>query len=129
VADPAAPIGVVSAPPPAAAPVPTEQSSEFTVTAPLIGVFYRSARQGEPPLVAPGDRVAADQPLGLIEVMKPFHEVTAGRTARVVAIHAADATPVEYGAALFTLSPIESAQPVALFGSYIDDRPQVIHSG
>lgn len=103
----AAPTAAVLAPLPADAPVPAERSDEFTVTAPLIGVFYRSARQGEPPLVAPGDRVEADQPLGLIEVMKTFHEVTAGRTARVVAIRAADAAPVEYGAALFTLSPSE----------------------
>lgn len=92
---------------PPAAPAPTPEAGEFTVTAPLIGVFYRSARQGEPPLVAPGDRVEADQPLGLIEVMKTFHEVTAGRTARVVAVRAADAAPVEYGTALFTLSTSE----------------------
>ena len=88
-------------------PGTAERTGEFTVAAPLIGIFYRSARQGESPLVAPGDRVEADQPLGLIEVMKTFHEITAGRTARVVAIRAADATPVEYGEALFTLSPSE----------------------
>lgn len=86
---------------------PMSASAEFTVTAPLIGVFYRSVRQGEAPLVAPGDLVAADQPLGLIEVMKTFHEVTVGRAARVVAVLAADAAPVEYGEALFTLAPVE----------------------
>lgn len=101
------PIDATPEPPPADALVPAAPSDEFTVTAPLIGVFYRSARQGEPPLVAPGDRVEADQPLGLIEVMKTFHEVTAGRAARVVAVRAADAAPVEYGEALFTLSPSE----------------------
>jgi biotin-dependent carboxylase-like uncharacterized protein len=103
----AMPIGATPTPPESDAPAPTARADEFTVTAPLIGVFYRSARQGESPLVAPGDRVEADQPLGLIEVMKTFHEVTAGRPAHVVAVRAADATPVEYGAALFTLSPLE----------------------
>jgi biotin-dependent carboxylase-like uncharacterized protein len=103
----AAPREVAPLPTTVGAAAPAERDDEFTVTAPLIGVFYRSARQGEPPLVAPGDRVAADQPLGLIEVMKTFHEVTAGRAARVVAVRAADATPVEYGEALFTLSPSE----------------------
>jgi len=103
----AAPTVALPVPPPADESAPAAHTSEFTVTAPLIGIFYRSARQGEPPLVAPGDRVEAEQPLGLIEVMKTFHEVTAGRTARVVAIRAADAAPVEYGEALFTLSPIE----------------------
>ena len=96
-----------SEPPRRAEATPAAPADEFTVTAPLLGVFYRSARQGEPPLVAVGDRVGADQPLGLIEVMKTFHEVTAGRAARVVAIHAADAAPVEYGETLFTLSPVE----------------------
>ena len=96
-----------SASPPTDEPAALDHADEFTVTAPLIGIFYRSVRQGEPPLVAIGDRVAADQPLGLIEVMKTFHEITAGRAARVVAIRAADAAPVEYGEALFTLSPNE----------------------
>lgn len=105
--EPIAPLGVDPASSPADEPAPAQEPGEFTVTAPLLGVFYRSARQGEPPLVAPGDRVEADQPLGLIEVMKTFHEVTAGRMARVVAVRATDATPVEYGAALFTLSPVE----------------------
>lgn len=86
---------------------PASASGEFIVTAPLIGVFYRSVRQGEPPLVTPGDLVTADQPLGLIEVMKTFHEVTAGHPARVIAALAADAIPVQYGDALFTLAPVE----------------------
>jgi biotin carboxyl carrier protein len=86
---------------------PAADTGKFTVTAPLIGVFYRSARQGEPPLVAPGDLVEADQPLALIEVMKTFHEVTASQRARVIAVLAADAAPVEYGQALFTLEPIK----------------------
>ena len=105
VATRAAPLDAAPAAPTADESGTAERTGEFTVTAPLIGIFYRSTRQGEPPLVAPGDRVEADQPLGLIEVMKTFHEITAGRTARIVAIHAADAAPVEYGEALFTLSP------------------------
>jgi antagonist of KipI len=84
---------------------PAADAGEFTITAPLIGVFYRSVRQGEAPLVAPGDLVEADQPLALIEVMKTFHEVTAGRRARVTAVLADDAAPVEYGQALFRMEP------------------------
>jgi biotin carboxyl carrier protein len=87
-------------------PVLTADAGSFTVTAPVIGVFYRSARQGDSPLVAPGDLVEADQPLGLIEVMKTFHEVTAGRRARVAAVLADDAAPVEYGQALFRMEMV-----------------------
>src|SRR5205814_1321367 len=50
-----------------------EAGDQLTVTAPFLGVFYRSARQGETPLVAPGDLVEPEQPLALIEVMKTFH--------------------------------------------------------
>jgi antagonist of KipI len=103
-ANPAPPVGQ-----PAAPDTPAEQTGagEFTVSAPFLGVFYRAAKAGEPPLVAPGDHVAPDQPLGLIEVMKTFHEVTAGRSARVLEILAADATPVEYGQPLFRLAAEE----------------------
>lgn len=83
----------------AASPPP----DEFTVTAPFLGVLYRATQPGEAPLVATGDVVAPDQPLALIEVMKTLHPVTAGRRARVVAVLAEDATPVEYGQPLFTL--------------------------
>lgn len=90
------------------------EKTPLTVTAPFIGVFYRGARQGEPPLVEPGDIVEPDQPLGLIEVMKTFHEITAGRRARVAAILADDAAPVEYGQALFTLDAAVDRAPADL---------------
>ncbi len=99
----AAPAADLADPPGGEAPPHPDGADEFTITAPFIGIFYRTARQGEPPLVAPGDTVAADQPLGLIEVMKTFHEVTAGQPARVLAVLAEDGAPVEYGQPLFTL--------------------------
>lgn len=83
---------------------------EFTVTAPLLGVFYRSQRPGEPPFVQPGDVVEADQTLGLIEVMKTFHQVTAGRRARLLAALTEDGAPVEYGQPLFTLAAVPDEQ-------------------
>jgi biotin-dependent carboxylase-like uncharacterized protein len=106
----AGPAGATAAdrPAPEASPA-APPGDELTVGAPLLGVFYRAARSGEPPLVAPGDVVAPDQPLGLIEVMKTFHPVTAGRRARVRAVLAEDAAPVEYGQPLFALAPLDAA--------------------
>ena len=105
-ANPAHPVGQLAAP-----DTPAEQTGvgEFTVSAPVIGVFYHAAKAGEPPLVAPGDHVAPDQLLGLIEVMKTFHEVTTGQPARVLEILVADATPVEYGQPLFRLAAEEES--------------------
>jgi antagonist of KipI len=99
----AAPIAPAEQPAPLATSAEQAGADEFTITAPFIGVFYRAAKTGDPPLVAPGGHVAPDQPLGLIEVMKTFHEVTAGQPARVLEVLAADATPVEYGQPLFRL--------------------------
>lgn len=98
-------VGAASAsvsPPPADVAGP----DEFTISAPFIGVFYRAARPGDPPLVVPGDSVAPDQSLGLIEVMKTFHEVTAGRAARVLAVEVEDGAAVEYGQPLFRMARV-----------------------
>ena len=52
--------------------------SKQEIRSPLPGVFYRSANPNTPPYKTDGDLVAADDIIGLIEVMKSFHEVKAG---------------------------------------------------
>ncbi len=57
------------------------------VTAPLTGVFYRSASPQGPPFVQVGSVVSAGDVIGLIEAMKLFNEVrstVAGRVRRIV---------------------------------------------
>ncbi|EAR51716.1 acetyl-CoA carboxylase [Oceanicola granulosus HTCC2516] len=44
---------------------------------PLPGVFYRKPAPNEPNFVEDGASVAAGTVIGLVEVMKSFHEVTA----------------------------------------------------
>jgi len=67
-----------------------------TITAPIMGVFYRSPAPGEPAFVEIGDTVDAGQPVGMIEAMKVFSEVLAeqgGRVRRVVAENGALVQP------------------------------------
>jgi biotin carboxyl carrier protein len=67
-----------------------------TISAPIMGVFYRSPAPGEPPFVEVGDTVDAGQPVGMIEAMKVFSEVLAeqgGRVRRVVAENGALVQP------------------------------------
>ncbi len=45
------------------------------ILSPLPGTFYRSAAPGQPPLKADGAEVLVGDVIGLIEVMKSFHEV------------------------------------------------------
>ena len=51
--------------------------AENTVKAPMPGTFYRSPDPESDPYVQEGDEVAAGDTVGLIEVMKNFHEVQA----------------------------------------------------
>ena len=58
-----------------------------TIQAPIPGTFYRSPSPGEPPFKREGDSVAAGDPVGLIEVMKTFVQVTAEEAGTLVAFH------------------------------------------
>jgi acetyl-CoA carboxylase biotin carboxyl carrier protein len=58
------------------------------ITAPLTGVFYRSASPQAPPFVQVGTVVSPGDVIGLIEAMKLFNEVrstVAGRVRRIAA--------------------------------------------
>ncbi len=45
------------------------------ILSPLPGTFYRSPSPEEPPYKSDGDSVAEGDIIGLVEVMKSFHEV------------------------------------------------------
>jgi acetyl-CoA carboxylase biotin carboxyl carrier protein len=54
------------------------------VQTPIPGVFYRRPAPDQAEYAAPGDIVAADQTIGLVEVMKQYAEIKAGVDGRVV---------------------------------------------
>jgi biotin carboxyl carrier protein len=55
-------------------------ASEFNVVSPLPGIFYRKPAPDQPPYAEPGQRVESGQTIGLVELMKTFHELRAGAT-------------------------------------------------
>ena len=66
---------------------PAPSANTKKVTAPLVGVFYRSATPGEEPFVEVGDRVDVGDTLCTLEAMKIFNEITsdyAGTVTRVI---------------------------------------------
>ena len=75
------------------------------VAAPLLGIFYRAPKPGEPPFVEEGSHVEADTLIGIIEVMKLMNSVRAGVRGTVVAIPARNGELVEYGEALLFVRP------------------------
>lgn len=81
----------------ATAPAVTGPGGAVPVPAPLLGIFYRAPKPGEPPFVQAGDKVRADSIIGIIEVMKLMNTVRAGSDGEVVEISAANGELVEYG--------------------------------
>src|SRR5262245_28490219 len=68
----------------ARAPALRERSSRSdAVAAPMFGVVHLQQAPGEPPFVAPGDRIEPGQVVCTIEAMKVFNEVRAERGGRV----------------------------------------------
>lgn len=75
-----------------------------TVSAPLLGTFYRAPKPGAAPFVEVGSRVDEDTIVGIIEVMKLMNAVRAGARGTVVEILGHDGTLVEYGEALLRIT-------------------------
>lgn len=73
------------------------------IKSPTLGTFYRAPSPGAPPFVKVGDRVAAGQAIGLVEVMKLFNTVEVDMAGTVAAIHAEDGALVEYDQVLVTI--------------------------
>ena len=97
VSPPAAPEPVMVAhTPPAAHALPPLGPDEVDTPSPLLGVFYRAPKPGEPPFVEVGQAVEADTIIGIVEVMKLMNSVRAGTKGVIVAIHAPNAEMVEY---------------------------------
>jgi acetyl-CoA carboxylase biotin carboxyl carrier protein len=57
--------------------------SDLNVRSPIPGVFYRRPDPDSPPFVSEGDVVEDGGVVGLVEVMKQFHEVQSEVRGRV----------------------------------------------
>ena len=75
------------------------------VVAPVAGTFYSAPSPGATPFVEVGAQVDAEDPIGLLEVMKLFNSVPAGVRGTVLRMLVADATVVTKGQALIAIEP------------------------
>ncbi len=71
--------------------------SKVEIRAPMPGVFYRKPSPDSSPFKVDGDDVAAGDVVGLIEVMKSFHEVSAMEGGKSVRFLLEDADAVMAG--------------------------------
>jgi acetyl-CoA carboxylase biotin carboxyl carrier protein len=75
------------------------------VKSPMVGTFYGAPEPGAKPYAAVGTRVSKGQILCIIEAMKIMNEIESEMAGVVTEVLAQDATPVEYGQALFRIDP------------------------
>ena len=76
-----------------------------TITAPILGTFYRAEAPGQPPFVEVGQRVEPDTIVCIIEVMKMMNSVPAGVSGTIAEIVPENGQLVEYGDPLFRVKP------------------------
>jgi acetyl-CoA carboxylase biotin carboxyl carrier protein len=54
------------------------------IISPLPGTFYRRPTPDAPPFKAEGDSIVAGDAIGLVEVMKSFHEIKAESDGKII---------------------------------------------
>ena len=74
------------------------------ITAPMVGTFYRKPNPESPDFVEVGSQVKEGQTICIIEAMKVMNEIKAERSGTITAILAEDASPVQFGEALFRIN-------------------------
>lgn len=67
------------------------------IKSPIPGTFYRGAAPEEPVFKEVGDSVAKGDTIGLVEVMKTFHEIKADADGVAVGFPIKDGDPVMSG--------------------------------
>ena len=87
----------------AAPPQTMPQVQGTTVTAPLIGVAYRSREPGAPPLAEVGSIVKKGDAVCIIEAMKMFSDIPAPCDGTVLEVLFADGELAEFGAPLLVI--------------------------
>ena len=77
--------------------------AQHEVRSPIPGTFYRSPAPDQPPFKEIGDTVVKGDTVGLVEVMKTFHEVKADADGTISGFPVGDADPVMAGQAIAEL--------------------------
>jgi len=98
-AAPAAQAVAAAAEAPAEAPV----ADGKTVTAPMVGTFYRSASPEADPYVKPGDTVSVGDTLCIIEAMKMMNPIESEIAGTVLSVEIENGEAVEFGQVLFKI--------------------------
>ena len=72
-------------------------AEKHTISSPMPGVFYRRPDPEDPMFAEEGDEVEAGDVVGLIGVMKNFHDITAEEDGTIVQFFAENEQEVDAG--------------------------------
>lgn len=102
------PAAAPATPPSAVAAAPEGVKREevphgHTVTAPVVGTFYRAPSPGAKAFVEIGQQVKTGDTLCIIEAMKMLNQIEADKAGKIAAILVENGQPVEYGQPLFVI--------------------------
>jgi biotin carboxyl carrier protein len=78
---------------------------EHVIKSPLPGIFYRRPNPQADPYVSEGDELKAGDVVGLVEIMKSFHEIRSDADGRVLRFLVENEGLVDAGQDLIALNP------------------------
>jgi len=79
---------------------------ETMIKSPLPGTFYRRPNPQADPYVSEGDAVAEGDVVGLIEIMKSFHEIHSDAEGRIARFLVENEDLVDAGQDIIELEPL-----------------------
>ncbi len=82
-----------------------EITGHVTVTAPMVGTFYRAADPDAEPFVTKGQQIKQGDTLCIIESMKMMNRITSEHAGTLDEVLVENATGVEYDQPLFVIKP------------------------
>jgi biotin carboxyl carrier protein len=85
-----------------------ERQAGKPILSPRLGIFFRSAKSGDPPLAEIGQRVQADDGICFIHVLDQRYCVTAGVRGRITEFFSQDGQLVEFKQPIFAVKGQES---------------------
>jgi acetyl-CoA carboxylase biotin carboxyl carrier protein len=101
----AAPVAAAPAAAPVAAPAVNENAGLIEIKSPMVGTFYRSPSPDADSFVQIGQDVSPETVVCIIEAMKVMNEIQAEVKGKIKKILVDNATPVQFGQALFLVEP------------------------
>jgi acetyl-CoA carboxylase biotin carboxyl carrier protein len=78
---------------------------EHAIKSPLPGIFYRRPNPQADPFVSEGDELKAGDVVGIVEIMKSFHEIRSDADGRVLRFLVENEALVDAGQDLIALDP------------------------